>query len=274
MKKRSCFLLIVLCAAFRHCVAQPSSISVGIPYVGLGAYSKQQADVFSFTNNQAALAQNKTTAVGFYGERRFMLSEAGYYAAAFAFHSRLGNFGINLNHAGFKNFAESQIGLAYARNLGAKVDVGIQFGYYGHKIPGYGSAEIASAALGLIMHFSERFHGGLHVSDPIAIKIPGNKDDASAAVYKMGFGYDASAGFFVSIEISKEEEKSLNVLAGMQYSFAKQFFVRAGFLSVSTTGFAGIGFKLKKIRIDMSSSFHPQLGISPGMLLIVNNEKK
>jgi opacity protein-like surface antigen len=87
-------------------------------------------------------------------------------------------------------------------------------------------------------------------------------------------GYDASDNFFISSEIIKEEEKSVNVIAGLQYHFAKQFFAKAGFISESTTVYAGAGVAWKNLRLDVSSSYHPQLGFSPGLLLIMNFKPK
>ena len=67
---------------------------VSAKYIGLGAYSIQHVDVFSFTGNQAALAQIKNAAAGVYGERRFMLSETNMYTAAVAMPTKNGNFGL------------------------------------------------------------------------------------------------------------------------------------------------------------------------------------
>ncbi|MBL0144818.1 MAG: hypothetical protein IPP48_02710 [Chitinophagaceae bacterium] len=100
--------------------AQSLRYSVAMPYIGLGAYSSIQNDAFSFTRNQAALATAKQAGFGVFGERRFLLSETSSYAAAVAIPSKLGNFGLSINYAGFKNFNENKIGLAYGRSLGKR----------------------------------------------------------------------------------------------------------------------------------------------------------
>ena len=90
----------------------------------------------------------------------------------------------------------------------------------------------------------------------------------------MGLGYDASEKFFISAEIIKEENKAVNVVAGLQYQFAKQFFAKAGFLSESGSGYAGAGVGWKNFRLDIASGYHPQLGFSPGILLIMHFKSK
>src|SRR5205814_3599184 len=117
-------------------------------YIGLGAYSNNHIDVFSFHANQAALAQLNNVAVGIYGEKRFLLNELGLYDAAVAVPTSSGNFGIDARYYGFADYNESQVGLAYARSLGSKVDVGIQFNYYSVRVTGYGNASSVNFEIG------------------------------------------------------------------------------------------------------------------------------
>jgi len=241
-----------------------------MPYIGLGAYSTKQVDAFSFTSNQAALAGLKSGGAGVYGERRFLLAETSVYGFALALPSRLGNFGIQANYAGFTDFNENKVGLAYARSLGKKLDLGIQFNYYGYRIPSYGNASSINFEAGAIAHLSDKLNAGIHVYNPVGGKLDKNTDEKLASAYKLGLGYDASENFFVSAEIIKEEDRQINVTGGIQYNFIKQFFVRAGFMSETGTVFAGAGAGWKNFRLDISGSYHPQLGVSPGLLLLVN----
>jgi hypothetical protein len=263
-------IFIMLLASF-YTQAQSLRQSVSMPYIGLGAYSTKQIDAFSFTSNQAALAQVKTGGIGVFGERRFLLAQNSNYGIAATFATKnKGNFGVQVNYTGFANFNEQKAGIAYARSLGSKIDVGVQFNYYGYKIPAYNNGSTINFEIGAIAHVSEKLNVGVHVYNPVGGKLYKITDEKLAAAYKFGVGYDASDNFFVSTEIVKEENQPLNVIGGVQYHFKKQFFVRAGFRSDNNTGYAGAGFLYKNLRIDVASSFHPQLGISPGLLLIYN----
>lgn len=261
--------------------AQSLRYSLAQPYISLSAYSSRQIDPLSFTGNQAALARVRSAGIGIFGERRFMLSETSAYTLGASLPTRLGNVAIQVNYAGFKNFNENKIGLAYARKLGKLLDVGVQFNYYGYRIPAYGNASAINFEIGAMLHLTERLNAGIHVYNPVGGKTGASTslsmgDEKLAAAYKFGLGYDASDKFFISSEIIKEEGKAVNMIAGLQYQFAKQFFVKAGFISESTTGYAGAGIAWKNLRLDISSSYHPQLGFSPGLLLIMNfkpNEK-
>lgn len=251
-------------------MAQSLRYSVSMPYLGLGAYSHKQNDVFSFTSNQAALAQQKNIAIGVYGEQRFMLADNSAYSLAAALPSKLGNFGIKVNHAGYSDFNENAVGLAYARSLGKRIDIGVQFNYYGYRIPAYQNASSLNFEIGAIMHLTEKINAGFHVYNPVGGKLGKSEDEKLASVYKFGIGYDASENFFVSVETIKEEDKPLNVVGGVQYQFQKQFFARIGFVSDTGSGFGGVGISWKSIRLDVSANYHPQLGFTPGLSLIAN----
>jgi hypothetical protein len=275
--KKNIALLFFLSTLFiygKNSCAQTLRYSVSMPYISFGAYSTQPTDPFSFTNNQAALAQIKKAGVGVFGEQRFLLAENSVYGLAVALPTSLGNFGLQVQYAGFKNFNEHQLGLAYARKLGKLIDLGVQFNYYGYQIPQYGNATSVNFEIGAIMHFTHQLNGGIHVYNPVGSKMGKAGDEQLASAYKFGLGYNASDQFYVSAEMIKEENKPVNVVGGVQYQFAQQFFVRAGFISETGGGFAGVGLGWKNIRLDVSGSYHPQLGISPGLLLIVHFKER
>ena len=258
-------------AAFSQGVRKPLSER----YTAIGAYAKNHVDGFSFTGNTAALAQVKNGSAGVYGERRFLLKETNFYSTIVAFPTKQGNFGLQADYFGFKNYNESQIGLAYARNLGEKLDVGIKFNYYSFRIPFYGNSSAINFELGAIAHLTEKINAGIHVYNPVGGKLSKTDNEKLGSVYKFGIAYEASDKFFVTTQIVKDEGQPVNVEAGFEYNFMKQFFVRAGTSTESAGSFLGAGVGFKSFRLDVTASYHQQLGFTPGLLLIANfNDKK
>jgi len=86
-------------------------------------------------------------------------------------------------------------------------------------------------------------------------------------------GYEASEKFFVSAEIVKEEDQPVNVNAGLQYKFIPQLLARVGMSTVTSTAWMGIGLSWKSLRVDVTAAYHPQLGVTPGLMLIIQNKK-
>lgn len=261
------------CFSVTGITAQTLRQPISAVYLGLGAYSTHHNDVFSFTNNQAALAQEKNISAGVYGERRFLLNETSMYTAALAAPSSLGNFGVSVKYFGYKNFNENQVGLAYGRSLGSKMDIGIQFNYYGYRVPGYSSDNTVNFEIGAIVHLTDKLNAGVHVYNPVGGQFS-KTDEKLTSAYSFGLGYDASERFFVSAELVKEENFPVNLNAGFQYRFAKQFFARAGIASATSTSYAGVGLGWSDFRLDITGSYHPQLGLSPGLLFSMNLGKK
>ncbi|MFC0771821.1 hypothetical protein [Terrimonas alba] len=246
---------------------------VAASYVGLGAYSQNNHDVFSFTANQASLAQLKSGAAGVYGEKRFLLNELSNYVAAAGLPTVSGNFGVKASYFGSTVYNESQVGLAYARQLGSKIDIGAQFNYNGLNIAGYGNASAISFEIGTILHVSERLNAGIHINNPVGGKFGKDQQEKLASVYTIGFGYDASDKFFFSAAIEKEEDQPVNVNAGVQYKFIPQLLARLGASTATSAAWMGVGLSWKLFRVDVTTAYHPQLGISPGLLLLFNFKK-
>jgi len=260
--------IVILCLLVPFSVkAQTLQTPLLSPYTGLGAYSSGHSDVFSFTNNNASLAGLKNFSAGVFGERRFMLGELNNYVAVAGLPTRSGNFGLEASYAGFADYNETQLGLAYARNLGKKVDIGVKFNYNGISIAGYGDAAAVSFELGTILHITDKLHTGVQVNNPIGGKF-GKDQEKLPSVYSLGLGYEASDKFLLSAEIEKEENQPINVNAGFQYRFIPQLQVRAGVSSATSLVWAGVGIRLTSLRIDITSSYHPQLGVTPGLMLL------
>jgi len=240
----------------------------------MGAYSLHHNDVFSFTSNTAALSQVKSFSAGVYGERRFLLNELNNYSLATGIPTHSGNFGMHASYSGFTGFNETLLGLAYARSLGKKIDIGTRFNYYGISIAGYGNASAIGFEIGTIWHITEKIHTGLQISNPVGAKFGKDQQEKMSSVYSFGIGYDASEKFLVSAEIIKEEDRPVNINAGFQYSIMYQLMVRAGISSATSSVWGGVGLSWGAFRIDLATSYHPDLGITPGLLILYHLKKK
>lgn len=261
--------MLVMCPAKAQVIKQPLSVL----YAGFGAYSKNFSDIFSATSNQASLAQLKTGGFGVYGERRFLLEELNGYTAVIALPTTSGIFGFEGDYFGSAAFNENELGILYARKIKKLIDVGAKFNYYTVHIPGYGSASAVNFEVGTIFHFTDKLHSGIHVYNPAGSKLGKTVREKLASVYRLGIGYEASDMVFTSAEIVKMENQQISVNAGLQYNLQKNIFIRTGISTANNNSFVSIGFKLSFARIDVNAAYHPQLGFTPGFLLLLNFKK-
>lgn len=262
--------ILLFSSADAQIVRQPLSLH----YSGLGAYSKNFSDIFSATSNQASLAQLKKGGVGVYGERRFMLDELSGYTAIAAIPTTSGTFGFEGDYFGSANYNENQLGLIYARKVSQQIDVGVKFNYYAVRVAGYGSATAINFEAGGIFHLSDKLYTGIHVYNPTSSKLGKTGNENLSSMYTFGLGYEVSDNFFASTEIVKEEDRQVSVVAGLQYNIAENVFMRAGISSLDNNSYVSVGLQLGFARIDVNTAYHPQLGFTPGLLLIINFKKE
>jgi hypothetical protein len=92
--------------------------------------------------------------------------------------------------------------------------------------------------------------------------------------YTLGIGYVASENFMIAVELEKQETFPVNVNAAVEYDLAKKFFARFGVATENESPFGAAGISWDQFRLNVSASFHPQLGLTPGLQLIMNLKSK
>ncbi len=252
--------------------------AISARYLSLGVYSSEHNDVYATRANPASLAQLKQPAIAIYSERRFLLPELNLFNASLAYTTGSGNFALHVSYFGFNLSNQSKISLAYGRKINSKVDAGASFDFQQISQAGtYGKASAITGSIGVLFHLTDKIHAGINVFNPIHASFGKEKIERLPSQYNFGMGYDASDKLFISSELVKVEGQHVSVNACLQYQFIKSFFIRAGVATLTASYFSGLGFVFKDFRLDIATSYHPQLGFSPGLLLLYefgNNKKE
>ena len=267
----TCFFLNCY-ATYAQTIKTPATST----FTRINTYSTLHANAFSFSGNQAALAGIENVSAGVYSEKRFLQKELSMYAAAIALPTTSGNFGMKADYFGDISYNETGLGLAYAKKLGGKIDVGVQFNYYSFKTAGYGKASAVNAEGGMILHLTDQLNIGFHVYNPTSVNVGKAGEENLPAIYAAGLGYDVSSRFFIGAEIEKIEDQPVNVNTGVQYYFDEKMFASAGVASATSVYYLGFGIAIKRMQVNAVASVHPQLGITPGLVLLfsANNKSK
>lgn len=240
-------------------------------YIRVGNYSKNFIDPLSCRFNQAALAGIQSMSAAVYGEKRYGLQELGLYYASVCFPVRFGGIGISANYFGHSNYNETQLGIAYGKKLG-RIDVGIQVSSQSIRSAGYGKDRLLTIEGGMIIHLNEQLLAGLHVFNPNGSKFGVDHLEKLSSIFAAGLGFEPSKLLFLSGEIIKETGKPVNINLGLQYLFSKRVGFRIGVYTESPAFYFGPGINWKSLRLNITASYHPQLGLSPGILLVFENE--
>jgi hypothetical protein len=259
-----------------HAIVQGQSIrsNMAAPIAQLLTYSSLHASPFHMVANQATLARLDNLSAAMYGENRFALRELSQYTGIISFPTSSGNFGLSVDRFGDLAYNETGVGLAYGRRLGEMIDIGVQFNYYNFQTQGYGSASSINAEGGVLFHLTETFEVGFHIYNPGGSKMGKEITETLPSVYSAGFGYDLSQKVFIGASIEKKEHQPLNLDAGVHYYFEDKLSACGGISSATSSYYIGFGVLVKNLRLDLLASMHPQLGITPGLLLTFSPSKK
>jgi len=238
-----------------------------IDYLVLNSFSQQQNGIKAFSCNPALLMNEKKSSLGFFSERKFNLLDCSLNTMSFSKAFSNGNIGLAIKHAGNLGYQENQLGVYYSKKIAENLDIGLGFFYLSGRASSFVNSFAVSTNIGSVIHLSPKVIVGFSVFNPInycaveRIKQRiGNKDI-------IGIGYNATNNFFLGLTIIKEENHPLYFVSGIQYKMNKKAHFDLGIISKSGSIYVGIGYYLKKIQIKCSFSSHPQLGLSPGLLV-------
>lgn len=252
-------------------IAQAIMKPLGAQYGAVGTYSKSFTDVYAAQHNAAALPSLENTSLSAYSEKRFNLKELAFYNLVAAVPvSEMDAFGISASYLGHAESNQTFLSLGYGRKLSDKIQVGTAFHYNRlgqNKF--YGSTSYITASVGAIMHVTEKVHVGFNAYNPIQATFgTGDFKEKTNAQYTFGIGYDAGKNLHLGAALVTEQNAGLSVNLSLQYNLIERLFLRGGINTQTTSYFAGLGFLLSDFRIDLATSYHPQLGLTPGVLLM------
>ena len=267
-----CLVIIVLLFV-TPATSQMLRPPVSVPYTKITAYSNQFKDAFSFSGNLGTLGKEQVFAAGLYSEKRFFLKELTSCTAVVTIPTASGNFGWTGSYLGSALFNQSAMGLAYGRELGSNVSLGVQFTYSSQQAVGYGKAAALAADAGALIQLSPQLNAGIQVQNLAANNFGKEGDEKLAPVFTAGLGYDVSEKVFIGAEAEKTEDLPFTINAGLHYRVAEKLNVRTGVSTATSVYYLGFGVHLKNLRIDVTVSVHPYLGTTPGLLLLYSAKK-
>ena len=268
MKNVMLFLIIGLGKNLSGQTALPSN------QVALNLFNRNTTDAFAFTQNQGALAGIEKTNIGVYAGRLFMMQELSDYLLAIGMPTSIGNVGFSYSMFGSKGFRQASMGIAYARRLAQKIDIGVQFNVNSILLDDLGNASVPGIEVGAIFHLSDKFQWGLHAKNPGGKKFGIDQHERFPSVLSMGFGYNMSESFFISTTLIKEQHRILNVRSGFQFNVHKRLQIGIGINSSTGAWWFSSAFRFSKLTVTVSSSMHTSLGPSPALMLNYELTKK
>lgn len=234
-----------------------------------GTYSENQADVNSFRGNAASLARLPFSGLSFYGERPYLIKNlSGFYLNS-SVRNGDGGFGLGLHYQGGNYLNQAELSVAYGRPLAASLDIGAEIHYQVLNQAGYTKKNFSGFEIGLLLHPASKFIAGIKIRDPQGY-LSDNKQEKLPSVLVLGLGYEASSQFLFTIEVSREENTSIEASARMQYRPHPSIRFRSGMALKTHTAWFTAGFAHRNLFIDIGAIYHSYLGLTPGIQVSIH----
>ena len=258
----NCILLLILLPI--SLISSNGDGPIGPRSASLGHASSCLNDVWSSRNNQGSLGFVRQNEVGAFYENRFFVKELSQSGFAAAVPLKKGTFGFSYTSLGYKLYRESQVTLAYGMKLSENISAGIAFDYLNTKIADiYGQANAFTGSFGLTAKLLPQILVSTHIYNPFRAKITNYNNEKIPTIYKFGAQYIFSTKVFLVMEAEKTSAQKINIKGGIEYKPSSLIYIRAGGSSYPTQASFGFGFNYNGLKIDMSSSYHSILGLSP-----------
>ena len=264
-------LIILLSNLSFHVWAAGEHTVIGGRAAGMGNASIAFYDGWSGFNNQAGLAWCRKFSSGAYYENRFLIKELSIKAIGAVLPAKKGAFGLSLSHFGFSLYNEIKTGLAFGMNFGDSFSAGVQLDYMRfHVGDDYGTDNLFTFEIGLQYRVKEKLCFGVHIFNPVPIKLTDDPVERLTTVIRFGIGWQISGNLLASAEIEKDLVNKPILKAGMEYHFVNPLYLRIGYLTDPSQFAFGFGLEFGKLSFDIASSYNMVLGFSPQGSVIYN----
>lgn len=235
---------------------------------GMGNASVSLFDIWSVNNNQAGLAKLEESQLSGLYEDKYHVKETATQAFAYVLHTNSGNFALSYNHFGYTQYSEHTGGLAYARELGKYISLGVQFDYYYYdQTADYGDKGVALLEVGLIAEPVENLFIGAHIFNPSKSDLADYQDERVETNLRFGVSYYFVEEVLFAIETAKGIDSDARFKAGIEYQPIEDLYFRTGFATGPTQYTFDMGYSFESFTFDLGFATHPQLPISSQLSL-------
>lgn len=263
MKLRG-LVVVFLLHVIPNCFAAGEFNVTGGRAAGMGFSSVALSDAWSAGNNPGGLGCTKSFAAGIYVENRFLVKELSLKAVTVTIPVWKGSFGLILQHMGFSLYNEIKGGVGYGMLFGKYFAAGIQLNCLRiSQAEGYGNRNIFSFEIGAQYRASSHLALGVHLVNPVAIRISSNSQERIPALVRLGLLWNISDELLATVEAEKDLLHKPVIRAGVEYHLSKTIFARAGIATNPTLFTIGAGLEFGSFRLDLASGYHLVLGYSP-----------
>jgi hypothetical protein len=227
-------------------------------------YSQSSAGTGFFSLNPAGKSKLNKATFGVLAENRFGLKELNTGVVSAVFSSRIGSLGVAVSNYGDELYGQNIFGANYSRSLSPSFDLGIEANYLSTHFE-QESISHFFVVFGMQAQLSHSWRWGVYIAN---LNRAYFEEEALPIVFSSGVAYGVSDKVQLFADILKETNFPLEAKVGIEYFPVPSLSVSAEVKSYSQKSSFSIGYQLASFFIEMSNTFHGNLGSSPRFSII------
>lgn len=260
-------LIVTAVAAFGYDLGHP----IGGRAAAMGGTTTASNGLWAIHNNPAGMARLTQFSFGLYYENRWLLPETAFKSGAVALPTRFGCLGLSFNQFGSSKHNENKFGLAYAKDFGQYLQIGLQLDYLLLNVgQQYASFRAVTFELGLQSQVTDRLTLGAYIFNPASFSFEQTLNhERIPIVMRFGMAYQFTKDFTGECEIEKNTgREGVSLRGGLEYEAVKHLFIRAGVQTNPGLLSFGIGYDVGFVQVDAAAQLHSVLGSSLQIALL------
>jgi hypothetical protein len=255
-------------------LAQVVGASAALRQMSLAAYAPGRTEAFSCTRISSAWAGIGSVAVGSYYERYADIPGTGHGTVFLGIPGGGGGFGFLLEHAGDAGYGETRLGFAYARNLSKDFRLGVRIDRFQAGSAAYGRAVAWPFEFSLSAQVSPSVMAGMSLHNPLHVSLPVTYSVTLPRVFRAGFGVRVNPDLVLAAEWESTDRSSPSLALALACRYLHKMFIQLGYSTGDNHSFLGMGFGKKGLSLVLTTTYHPALGWTSGLLLQWTKEGK
>lgn len=258
-------LLIILFFSTSAVFAYDFIHPMGGRAAAMGGASVASQGLWALQNNPAGMANLDHFSLGLYYENRWLLPETAYKCGAFTAPTKYGCLGLSLYQFGSSKYSENKFSLAYAKDFGRYLQIGLQLDYLLlHVGNEYGNYRAITFEMGLQSQVTDRLTLGTYIFNPVSFRLEQTLNhERLPIVMRFGLAYQFTNDFIGECEIEKDTQREgVSLRGGLEYEAAKSFYIRAGVQTNPGILSFGVGYAIHFAQVDVAAQLHNELGAS------------
>ena len=197
---------------------------------------------------------------------RYMVKELGTISTSFQYPNETLSTGLFLSTFGYDEYRETMLRLAVGKKLGEhwSLGVGFQYSFVQTAMLEHTPARL-STDIGVLYLPVEKLSVGLLIKDFPSVKMnlqTLDLDSFESFNIQVGFQYEVINNALIALYAGIDQKYRIIGGLGLEYVFKDCFYLRGGVKISPLLPTLGIGYQLKRFRLDVSTMYHSVLGIS------------